>query len=47
MKGRSMKRIPILVFAIATAVCAIASMLLTAGGADDEASPIFGVKIPV
>jgi hypothetical protein len=41
-----MKRTPILVFAIATAVCVIASMLLRAGGAGAEASPIFGVKIP-
>jgi len=41
-----MKRILILVFAIATAVCVIASMPFTAGRADDEPSPIFGVKIP-
>ena len=41
-----MKRISILVFAAATAACVIASMAFTAGGADDEAAPIFGVKIP-
>jgi hypothetical protein len=41
-----MKRILILVFAVATAVYIIASMPFTAGRADDEASPIYGVKIP-
>jgi hypothetical protein len=40
-----MKRISILVFA-AMGACAIAAMLFAAGRADNEASPIFGVKIP-
>jgi hypothetical protein len=46
MKGRSMKWLSILVLAAATAACVIASMLFTAGRADDDGSPIFGVKIP-
>jgi Cytochrome P460 len=41
-----MKRVFSLAFAAATAVCTIVAMPFTAGGADDEASPIFGVKIP-
>jgi hypothetical protein len=41
-----MKRISILMFGVATAACIIASMPFTAGRADDEASPIYGVKIP-
>jgi hypothetical protein len=41
-----MKRLSILVLAAATAACIIAAMPFTAGGADDEGSPIFGVKIP-
>ena len=41
-----MKGIPILVFAAATAACVVASMRFTAGRADEEGSPIFGVKIP-
>ena len=40
-----MKRISILVFA-AMAGCAIAAMLFAARRANNEASPIFGVKIP-
>ena len=40
-----MKRISILVSA-ATVACAIAAMLLAAGSANKEASPIFGVTIP-
>jgi hypothetical protein len=39
-----MKRIPVLMFAAATAACLIA--LMTAGDADDQGSPIYGVKIP-
>jgi len=46
MKGRSMKRIPVFVFAAAAAACVIAAMPFAAGRADDEGSPIFGVKIP-
>jgi hypothetical protein len=41
-----MKRISILMFAAVAAVCVITAMPLTAGGAGDEESPIFGVKIP-
>jgi Cytochrome P460 len=41
-----MKRIAILVFAAATAACITVSMPFSAGGADDEGSPIYGVKIP-
>jgi len=41
-----MKSISILAFAAATATCIIAAMAPTAGRADDEASPIFGIKIP-
>ena len=41
-----MKRIALLVFAAATAACITVSMPITAGGADDEGSPIYGVKIP-
>ncbi len=41
-----MKRIPVFVFAAAAAACVIAAMPFAAGRADDEGSPIFGVKIP-
>jgi Cytochrome P460 len=41
-----MKRISFRVFVAATAACVIASMPFTAGSADDEGSPIYGVKIP-
>jgi hypothetical protein len=41
-----MKRIAFLVVAAATAAGVIASMSPTAGRADEEGSPIFGVKIP-
>jgi Cytochrome P460 len=37
-----MKQIAVLAFA----ACVIASLPFAAGGADDEGSPIFGVKIP-
>jgi hypothetical protein len=40
-----MKRISILAFAV-MAACAIAAMLFATGRANNEASPIFGVKIP-
>ncbi|MGA3240478.1 MAG: cytochrome P460 family protein [Bryobacteraceae bacterium] len=40
-----MKRISILVFA-AMAACAIGAVLFAAGRANNEASPIFGIKIP-
>ena len=41
-----MKRTSITVFAAVTIICVSASMSFTTGGADDEGSPIFGVKIP-
>ena len=41
-----MKRIPHLLFAAAVATFVIAATPFGAGGADDEASPIFGGKIP-
>ncbi len=41
-----MKRIALLVVAAATAAGVITPMSLTAGRADEEGSPIFGVKIP-
>ena len=41
-----MKRISILAFAV-MAACAIAAMLFATGRANNEASPIFGVKIPL
>ena len=45
-KGRSMKSIPIFVIAATMAVSVSGVMTYSAGGADDESSPIFGVKIP-
>jgi hypothetical protein len=41
-----MKRISILAFAVAAAAGVVASMPFAAGRADDEGSPIFGVRIP-
>ena len=41
-----MKQIPIFVIAATMAVGVIGAMTFSAGGADDESSPIFGVKIP-
>ena len=41
-----MKRTSITVFAALTIICVSASTSFTTGGADDEGSPIFGVKIP-
>jgi len=38
-----MKRISRVGFAAATAACAIAALPFTAGRAEDDASPIFGV----
>src|SRR5215472_401603 len=45
VKGGCMKRISVLVV-VAIAVYAIALMSLAASRADDEAAPIFGIKIP-
>ena len=44
--GRPMKQIPVFVIAATMAVSVIGAMTFSAGGADDESSPIFGVKIP-
>jgi len=41
-----MKRMSSWVFAAATVACVIVSVPITAGGAEDEGSPIYGVKIP-
>jgi len=41
-----MKQIPIFVIAAIMAVSVIGAMTVSAGGADDESSPIFGLKIP-
>ena len=41
-----MKQIPIFVIAAAVALSVSGAMTFSAGGADDESSPIFGVKIP-
>jgi hypothetical protein len=41
-----MKQIPIFAIAAIMAVSVIGAMTVSAGGADDESSPIFGIKIP-
>ncbi len=41
-----MKPVSMLFFVAMSAGCVIASMLIAAEGADEEGSPIFGVKIP-
>jgi cytochrome P460 len=41
-----MKRLFLLALAIATAACIIASAASTVGGADNGASPIYGITIP-
>ena len=41
-----MKRIFLFALAVAAAACVIASVASTAGGADDDASPIYGITIP-
>ena len=41
-----MTKFPIFLIAAAMAVSVSAAMTLSAGGADDESSPIFGIKIP-
>ena len=41
-----MKRIPVFVIAAAMAVGICGAMTFSAGGADDESSPIFGIKLP-
>jgi hypothetical protein len=46
MERRSMKRASIMLFAAVSVACIIASMPLTAGRADENASPIYGITIP-
>ena len=41
-----MKRLSLFALAVATAACVIASVASTAGGADDDASPIYFITIP-
>ena len=41
-----MKQLPIFAFAAAMAAIVSGAMTFSAGGADDESSPIFGIKIP-
>src|SRR5580700_8762396 len=41
-----MKRIAFLVVAVAMVACVVASMAPASGRADDQAVPIFGIKIP-
>jgi hypothetical protein len=41
-----MTKLPMFLIATAVAASVSAAMTLTAGGADDESSPIFGIKIP-
>jgi hypothetical protein len=45
-KVRPMRPFSILVFAAATVACMTASVPFMAGRADDESSPVYGVKIP-
>jgi Cytochrome P460 len=44
--GRSMKQIPVFVIAATMGVSVIGAVTFSARGADDESSPIFGIKIP-
>ena len=46
VRGRTMKPLTMLVPAIAIAPAALAALLLVAGHAEDEASPVLGGKIP-
>jgi hypothetical protein len=46
MKGKLMKQIPIFIIAAIMAVSVSGAMTFSASGADDESSPIFGIKIP-
>jgi hypothetical protein len=41
-----MKPMSILALAVASAACVVAAMPFTAGDSDDEASPIYGVRLP-
>jgi hypothetical protein len=46
MKGEIMKRIAFLLVAVATVAAVAATMVTSSGRANEEASPIYGVKIP-
>lgn len=46
MNRQAMKRFSVLALAVATAAGVIASVPITAGRADDEAAPIFSIKLP-
>jgi Cytochrome P460 len=46
MKGRSIRRIATFVIGAAMAASVSGAMTFSASGADDESSPIFGVRIP-
>jgi hypothetical protein len=46
MKGRTMKWFTIPILAIAIALTILAALPFASGHAEDEASPVFGVKIP-
>jgi Cytochrome P460 len=46
MKGRAMKWFTILILAIVIALTILAALPFASGHAEDEASPIFGMKIP-
>jgi hypothetical protein len=46
MKGRSMKKIPIFLIAVAMAVSVSGAVTFSAGGADYKSTSIFGGKLP-
>jgi Cytochrome P460 len=46
MKGRTMKWFTILILAIVIALTILTALPFASGHAEDETSPIFGVKIP-
>jgi hypothetical protein len=46
MKGRCMKQIPLLATAAIVALSLGGGVIFSARGADDESTPIFGIKLP-
>src|SRR5438309_410644 len=44
--GHRVKQIPVFVIAATMAVSVMGALTFSGGGADDESSPIFGIKIP-
>ena len=46
MKGRRMKQIPLLVTAAVVALSVGGGVTFSARGADDETTPVFGIKLP-